>query len=961
MIFLDPIWLLLLFPLAWALGAWRPPSRWLLGLRALGWLALLLALCRPVAQLPSRGGTVVLVADRSASMPDDEAARHEEALALLSRARPQGGGGFRLGVVTFGAAALVEQPPQAGPVPRLRIPRDRLGRDGSDLAAAVAAALALIPPGEPGRLLVASDGRWSGGDPAAVAGRAALRGIPIDVRPLARATTGDLAVASIEAPAEVRPGEAFTVTAWVQSPTARPVRYRLVRGDRVLAAGERTLSAGRGRLLFRDRAGAPGSLAYRLEIEDAAPGAPEDPQPGNNTARWLTGVRGPRPVLVVSPGAVLADLLRRGGVEVEGVSSDDARWDLPTLSGYSAVLLDGIPADAVGEAGLATLAAWVEGGGGLLLTGGKASYGTGGYFRSPLEPVLPVSMELRQEHRKLAVAVVVALDRSGSMGVTVGDGRTKMDLANLAAVQVLDLLTSMDEFGLVVVDSQAHIIAPLRSVEDLATSRQAMLRVESMGGGIYVYEALEAAAEQLLKAQAGTRHILLFADAADSEHPHAYRALLDQARAAGITVSVVGLGQATDVDANLLRDIAERGGGRAYFTQSAEALPRLFAQDTFLVARSAFLDEPTPIRATGALSGLTGLPAPPTLPPVGGYNLTYLRPGADLAIVTQDAYQAPLVASWQAGLGRVVAYTAPFTAADPALGGDFPGGIARWSGYGALLAGLTRWSAGAGEELAPGLLVRQRATPSGAQVALYLDPERDADPFTAAPTVTVVRAAPERAPVVEQRPLVWVSPDRLELEVPLRGDEVVTSTIEVPGAGRRTLAPARLPYPPELRPAEPGSGLATLEALARATGGRRIGDLGQIWDTFPRTPRQRPLAPYLALLAAFLLLLEVLERRTAMLSHGVARVSLGRFPGRATKWLAPLTKWLAPAGKRVASTESVVSSASTESTESTESAAPAEAAVAASDSSPGEPTAETGTVLDALEKARRRARGRTEG
>ncbi len=58
----------------------------------------------------------------------------------------------------------------------------------------------------------------------------------------------------------------------------------------------------------------------------------------------------------------------RGGVEVEGVSSDEARWDLATLSRFSAVLLDGVPADAVGEAGLATLAAWVEGGGGLMLS-----------------------------------------------------------------------------------------------------------------------------------------------------------------------------------------------------------------------------------------------------------------------------------------------------------------------------------------------------------------------------------------------------------------------------------------------------------------------------------------------------------------------------------------------------------------------------------------------------------------
>ena len=66
------------------------------------------------------------------------------------------------------------------------------------------------------------------------------------------------------------------------------------------------------------------------------------------------------------------------------------------------------------------IAAWVtDSGNGMMLTGGKMSYGPGGYFKSPLEPIMPVSMELRQEHRKLSLALVVALgplrihDRAG--------------------------------------------------------------------------------------------------------------------------------------------------------------------------------------------------------------------------------------------------------------------------------------------------------------------------------------------------------------------------------------------------------------------------------------------------------------------------------------------------------------------------------------------------------------------
>src|SRR5262249_4749841 len=141
------------------------------------------------------------------------------------------------------------------------------------------------------------------------------------------------------------------------------------------------------------------------------------------------------------------------------------------------------------------------------------------------------------------MAIVVAMDRSGSMAVSVGGGRTKMDLANLAAAQTLDMLTPIDEFGVVAVDSVSHIIADLRKVDDPASIRNRILRIDSGGGGIFIFEALTTAADMLLKAQSGTRHILLFADAADSEEPGKYQELLQQCEQSGVTVSVIGLGK----------------------------------------------------------------------------------------------------------------------------------------------------------------------------------------------------------------------------------------------------------------------------------------------------------------------------------------------------------------------------------------------------------------------------------
>ena len=74
---------------------------------------------------------------------------------------------------------------------------------------------------------------------------------------------------------------------------------------------------------------------------------------------------------------------------------------------------------------------------------------------------------------------------------------------------------------------------------------------------------------------------------------------------AGITCSVIGLGTKADPDAALLEDIAKRGGGRCFFTDRAEELPRLFAQDTFVVARNSFIDEPIAVNSTAGMTMLT--------------------------------------------------------------------------------------------------------------------------------------------------------------------------------------------------------------------------------------------------------------------------------------------------------------------------------------------------------------------
>ncbi len=927
MILLRPLWLILVVPWALAWRRWPPPPGWRRWLRGTSSLLLIVALCEPVLRLPRRSGTLVVIADRSASMPVDATATELEILGRLESSRS---GGDRLAVVSFGGRSAVEQLPGEEP---LKAFSAAVGDDRSDLASALKTALALAPAGEASRVLVLSDGRFTGDDPRAIGGRAALRGVAIDYRLLERSQAGDVAIEEVDAPGEVTPGEGFLITAWVHSPVNQEVSVELLRGDETLVSGRRQVQAGSNRFTFRDLVVEPGVASFRLTVQASS----EDPVPENNEARFLVGVEGPRPLLVVTnqPAVGLSTLLRAGGLDMRSVQPDLFSAGLETLAGVSAVILEGVSAGDLGaelgpELAQHHLASWVRsGGGGLMLTGGPRSFGPGGYFRSPLDPILPVSMELRQEHRKLALAMVVALDRSGSMAAPVAGGRTKMDLANLATAEVLELLSPLDEFGVVAVDSTPHLVAPLAPVDKVPATRQMILRIGSMGGGIFVYEALHAAAEQLLRAEAGTRHILLFADAADAENPGAYRELIATSRAAGITISVVGLGRSTDPDADLLRDIATRGGGRVFFTESADELPRLFAQDTFIVARSAFVEEPTPWRRTVGLSRLTGQVSNPRespAPPVGGYNLTYLRPEANLAAVTTDETQAPIVASWQVGLGRTLVYTAE-------VAGEYANPLADWPNFNQLLTSLARWTAGEQDGLGD-LLVTGDLIGGQLRVRLHLDPERSNDPFVGLPEVSVLRGLPRQPPAAERSTMRWVDPATLEASIPVAGDEVVLTAVVIPGRGSKTLPPVRLPYSPEFAPMDSDRARLTLESLATVTGGRQHLDVSDVWRAFPRRPQRVALTRWLVLCGIGLLLLEIFERRTALLSqlstrHG-GRQRIGTSAGPSDSDNPVAESAPEPALGRPPSVPAL----------ETESEAP--------------------SVMDALSKARRRARRRTQ-
>ncbi|MSR57948.1 MAG: VWA domain-containing protein [Planctomycetaceae bacterium] len=883
--FLYPELFLLAFPLWFVFRRWGWTQGVTGALRVAILAVLLLALTGPQINLGGEGIDVVVVADRSRSLPAEAEASIFELIRNLQSNRRAGD---RVAVVTFGTTPARETYlSNDGLLKEFQKP---IQPDGSDLNEALHMALDLVDSRRPARVLVFSDGEANGASPAAAARRARDLGVPVDFREFPRARTGDVAVDSLLLPETVTPREPFQYTVWVYSDRETTGKVTVLRDGEPIARdqSDRPFTQGMNRLLFRDLLEEGGLHAYEVRLEVAG-----DPLVENNRGAGVVRVdAGPRLLVLNADGQPdnFIRALQAGNIPVDVAMAKQHPLTPDSLDRYRAIVLENVPAADFGRIKMERLAQFVEDlGGGLLLTGGERSFGNGGYFKSPLDDVLPVSMEMREEHRKTRLAMAIALDRSGSMAVTVKGGRPKMDLANLGTVEAIKMLSPGDSVAVIAVDSAPHVIQKLTAVEDTKSITDRVLKIESMGGGIFVYEALVAAGKQLMDAEQSTKHIILFSDANDSEEPGDYAKLLAQFEKAGITTSVIGLGKPTDVDSKLLEDVAKLGKGNIMFTEDAEELPRLFTQDTMSVARSSFVKKDSqtqpdgiPARTTPAAQ-LMGEFAAGAFPSADGYNLSYLKPDATLGVVSEDEYAAPWSAFWYRGLGRVVALTVE-------VDGQYSGAFGRWDDYADFAITHARWLLGG--DSPDDVYLKIDRDGQDAVVTLELDPDRPAKRGGDSPTLSVVTPASEREATLDI-PFQWTGPHTLQSRFKLTRDGTFRTLVKLGGRNIVRGPAVTLPYSPEFMPRVGlPSGRGVLEAVGRLSGGRERIDVLDVLTDPPRSARTTLLLPWLIVTALGLLLFEIAGRRLSLWTKLADAVESLQRPAEATATAASRRRWM---------------------------------------------------------------------
>jgi uncharacterized membrane protein len=844
------------------LGPVRRPLA--VGLRCLVIAVMACALAGPEWVRQTDDQTVIFALDQSGSVP---AAQQREALAFVEQAAVEmRAGKDRIAVLSFAARPSVDQ------LPNQELIAGNVGVSGdrhqTDIAAALRLGLALFPGDTARRLVMISDGNERRGMAAAEADAFAALGVPIDVVPLRYEHAAEVLIDQLSAPAAANLDEVITLRLVVRSQVDTTARLLLYHNDRLVRLDPATpgvgmpieLEAGANRFTIPVELRAPGVHRFRAVVEPDDPAA--DSIAVNNEGRAFTIVGEATRVVVIaasptelraadwSSAEILANALRQGGVQCDLIPFEDLPSDPGALADASAVILSNVSALDLGTARQELLASYVrDQGGGLLVIGGDYAFSMGGYDRTPLEEVLPVETS-RDKLKLLSLAMVIVIDRSGSMA---GE---KIAMARQAAIGAAERLSRLDRVGVIAFDSAAEWIVPLQPAENRTWIAQRIATIGA-GGGTDLYPALEQSQQALLGAGTNLRHIIALTDGRSA--PGAFESLAESCGQAGITISTIAVGP--DADRPLLARVAQRSGGRLYIADSASPLPQIFARETALVSRAALFEQPFTPRLDRTIDEriLRGF-APAEIPPLYGHVVTAAKPAARTPLVRPTADGAdPILAYWQVGLGRAVAFTSGLW---PKWGPEW----AAWPGFSKLWTQAVRYAARPGH---PGEL-QVEASVRGGDAIVSVSAEHL--PLRAQSSLVVVGhvTTPDfsRSPLDLRR----TAAGRYEAAFPL--DAPGTYLVNLPysyGVGEQSQSGVLSTgvvqsYSSEYRTL--GHNEAVLAELARRTGGRVLDmdDAGTVYE--PRSIRpiqtRRPFWEDLIRLALVLFILDVAVRRMAV-------------------------------------------------------------------------------------------------
>ncbi len=604
---------------------------------------LVFAIASPYLLLPVKEEQVLFLIDRSASMAGTE----DEALKFIEESLREKKETHSVGIYSFASNFQTEAilSKTLEHVPNLSEIRE-VGE--TNIEQALQLATGIVDKDKATRIILMTDGLQTKGEVLESITKIAGSKISVDVVPLGRKISNDVSIQSFTTPQVAYQGEEQTLVTEIESTTDTMGELLLYENDQLIFRETIQLEEGKNVFTYRHKGNKEGLVKYEAYIQ-----TDEDAILENNKLTSITMVQSTPRLLIVSDreeGSPIADMLNPSSIQFEEVSAEELPSSLSYMLKYDAIIFDNVPGHLVGEAKMGVIEQAVKNFGvGFMMVGGENSFGIGGYFKTPIEKLLPVEMEVKGKQQLPSLGLVIVLDRSGSM---IG---LKMELAKEAAVRSVELLREGDTFGLIAFDSHPWEIIETKPLENKDEVTNTILSIPAEGG-TEIYPSLSLAYNNLFDLPLQRKHIILLTDGQSATSGN-YEELIESGKKKHITLSTVAIGH--DADRQLLESLSELAGGRFYDVEDETTIPSILSRETAMISRTYIVDDPFyPVIYHS--EGWNQL-FEKGVPQMNAYIGTTAKTTAN--VIAESEKEDPVLAEWQYGLGRTIAFTSDSTGA----------------------------------------------------------------------------------------------------------------------------------------------------------------------------------------------------------------------------------------------------------------------------------------------------------
>ncbi|MEK5392171.1 VWA domain-containing protein [Margalitia sp. FSL K6-0131] len=656
-----PILFLLILPVGFMLYLFYRKSHiqnkweknWITILRAIIFLLIIFALTVPQMLLPVKGENVIFLVDRSASMQGTE----DKAVAWIGGSIQSKHKDDSYSIITIGKNAAMEQPLNRKETPIQQLSAD-IDEGETNLEEGIQLAASLIPENQKGRIVLFSDGNETAGNALEAARQLTGQHTVISYVPMQGKHGEDIALTEFNVPTSMYKGEKAELKVKMVSDTQKEATIRISLNNHEILKKKVTVKEGENLFTFSHIVKETGMYVYKAEVTTS-----DDTYLENNELYAVSNVSGTPKVLIVQDenDSALAKLLQSANVQVETTIPEKMPTVMTGYLPYQSIIFNNVPATTIGEQKMELIEKAVKDfGTGFIMTGGENSFGLGGYFKTPIEKILPVDMDIKGKKKLPSLGLVIVLDRSGSMG------GQKLALAKEAAARSVELLRDEDTIGFIAFDDRPWEIVKTAPIKNKKNVMNKIRSVEA-GGGTEIYTSLQLAYERLKPLKLQRKHIILLTDGQSSTNS-SYQTLVEEGKKDNITISTVALGQ--DADRNLLEDISKYGAGRFYYVTDSTVIPSILSRETVMATRTYIEDNPFYPKVQ---------PYPEWVklfengvPKMNAYIAVTPKSTAQVSILSKK--DDPILAQWQYGLGQTAAFTSDTS-------GKWAGDFARWEGW----------------------------------------------------------------------------------------------------------------------------------------------------------------------------------------------------------------------------------------------------------------------------------------